>query len=456
MTDPAPPETGGGLIGLLQLDPKWVAGLALVAVFVLLMTERIHRTVLAGLMALALVALGVLDQHQAVAGIDFNTLGLLAGMMVIVALSRRSGLFEFVAIWTAKAVHADPRLLLAAMAVVTAVLSGLLDNVTTVLLTVPVTLLMVEKLRVPAFPFLASAVLSSNIGGSATLIGDPPNILIGSAADLGFTDFLVHVGPPAAINLVITILLLDALWGRKLSASEDTRGRIMAFDEGAAIEDRTLLIQSLTVIGLVILGLVLADLMGLEAATIALIGATVFLALRVIGQPAAQQAEQVRETLEQIEWPTLIFFAALFAIVAAAETSGLLPVIGQALIDLTDGSPLVTVMTVLWSAAIFSAFIDNIPFVATMIPLIEQMGTALPREFGLEPVWWALSLGACLGGNGSLIGAAANVTIASIAERQGERMDFFCYLKVGFPLMLVSVVVATGYLLATYFAPWTA
>lgn len=437
---------------IFGLDARIVSGVALVAVFVLLVTERLHRTMVAALTALLLVLAGVLTQEQAVEGIDFNTIGLLAGMMMLVGIARKSGMFEYLAIYAAKRVDADPRRLLMVMAVLTAVLSSLLDNVTTVLLTVPVTLLIAEKLRVPSFPFLFSAIFASNIGGAATLIGDPPNILIGSATGFTFTDFLMNVGPVCLANLIIMILVLDILWGRKLQAPESQREWVMRFEEQDALRDAKLVWQSVIVLGLTILGFILAEPLGLEAATVALAGGGLLLFLRIVARPIERQNKRVSESLEQIEWPTLAFFAALFVVVAGAEHSGLLTLVGEGLLAVTDGDPQKTVFTVLWTAALASAFMDNIPFVATMIPLIEIASAQIASAHHVDAVWWALSLGACLGGNGSLIGAAANVMVSSIAERNGEPIGFRRFMVYAIPMMLLSILMSSAYLWARYFA----
>lgn len=428
----------------------WVASGLLLVTYAAVISERVNRAVVALLGATLMVALGILTQEEAVAGVDFNTIGLLIGMMVIVAVTRRTGLFEYLAIGAAKLVRARPAAIMVMLQVVTAVVSALLDNVTTVLLVVPVTLVICERLEVKPYPLLVALVFASNIGGTATLIGDPPNILIGSRVGLGFNDFLANLAPVAVAIQGIACLAFHLLWGRRLAATARARARVMAFDERSAIADRGLLVKSLLVLAGVIAGFVLARRLGLEPATVALFGAAALLLLSCLGQRADEQTRAVAGAFEQVEWITIFFFVGLFIVVAGVERTGLLAVLATKLLALTGGDLRITAMAILWTSAIVSAFIDNIPFVATMIPLVNDMAPAFGGPEGLLPLWWALALGACLGGNGTLIGASANLTVAGLAERAGVRLTFLGYLKVAFPLMLLTILLAMAYLELRY------
>jgi Na+/H+ antiporter NhaD/arsenite permease-like protein len=426
-------------------SPLWVATALFVAVYAIIMSEKVNRAIIALVGAGLVILLGVMDQKEAMAAVDFNTLGLLLGMMLIVNITRRSGLFQYVAIWSAKKVKASPWGVLLMMSIVTAVFSAFLDNVTTVLLTVPVTLLITEELKVKPYPYLFAQIFASNIGGTATLIGDPPNIMIGSATGLTFNDFAFALTPLVVVALVATLVPLYFLWGRHLRADDEHRQRVMNFNEREAITDVRLLKQSLTVIALVILGFVLQRQIGVEPATIAVFGAATLMLIDNLGRDAETQSHNVHAALSEAEWITLMFFLGLFVLVHGVEKAGLIQMMAQALVDFTQGNFPLTALLILWSSAIVSAFIDNIPFVATMIPLIKALGPALGGDAALLPLWWALSLGACLGGNGTLIGASANLIVAGLSERAGIPFRFVEYLKVAFPLMLISIVLSHAY-----------
>jgi Na+/H+ antiporter NhaD/arsenite permease-like protein len=325
------------------------------------------------------------------------------------------------------------------MSVVTAVFSAFLDNVTTVLLTVPVTLLITEELKVKPYPYLFAQIFASNIGGTATLIGDPPNIMIGSAAGLTFNDFAVHLTPVIIVVMAATMVPLWFVWGRHLAADAEHRQRVMNFSEREAITDPHLLKQSLAVIVLVILGFMLQRQIKIEPATIAIFGAAVLLLLDNFGREAEKQSQKVHAALSEAEWITLMFFLGLFVLVYGLERTGVIRLLAEHLVAATRGDFRITTLAILWASAVLSAFIDNIPFVATMIPLIKALGPTFGGEQALQPLWWSLSLGACLGGNGTLIGASANLVVAGLAERAGTGFRFMEYLKVAFPLMLISI-----------------
>lgn len=435
--------TGSAVLGLPSI---WVASALLVATYAGVVSEKINRAVIALLGAILMVVLGILTQEKAVESVDFNTIGLLIGMMIIVAVSRRTGMFEYLAIRAAKLVKANPAAIMAMLQIVTAMVSAVLDNVTTVLLVVPVTLVICERLGVKPYPFLVAQIFASNIGGMATLIGDPPNILIGSRVGLSFNDFVVNLAPAALVIQAVACALLHLIWGRRLRATLRARAKIMAFNERSAIVDRGLLVKSLTVLAVVIAGFVLAPQLHLEPATVALFGAAALLLLTCLGRTAAEQTKAVARSLEEVEWITIFFFIGLFVVIAGVQSTGLLGMLADALLSVTGGDLRVTAMAILWASAILSSIVDNIPFVATMIPLVAEMAPSFGGPDGLMPLWWALSLGACLGGNGTLIGASANLTVVGLAERAGIRFAFVQYIKIAYPMMLLTIALSMIYL----------
>jgi Na+/H+ antiporter NhaD/arsenite permease-like protein len=417
---------------LLGLDPLILSTVILVVSYAVLLSEKVNRTVVALLGGALVIVTGLASQAQAFAAIDFNTIALLTGMMIIVAVTRASGMFEYVAIWSAKKVGADPVGVLVVLTLVTALFSAFLDNLTTVLLVVPIAMLIVEKLKVSPYPFLYSQILASNFGGTATLIGDPPNILIGSATGLSFMQFLGELGPVVALILIVMVPIFILLWRKELVTTDELRRRIMRFRESESIRDRGLLIKSMSVLTLVIAGFMVGEHYHIPPGTIAMLGASVLLLITGFGLGSKEQAEKVHEALSEVEWSALLFFCGLFVIVAGVEHAGLLTILGAELMTFTGGNAMTTAFATLWLAAIVSAAVDNIPFVATMIPLVESM------EAGL-------------GGNGTLVGAAANVMVAGLSERAGHPISFVKYLKVGLPLMLLTIVIANGYLYVRHF-----
>jgi Na+/H+ antiporter NhaD/arsenite permease-like protein len=347
-------------------------------------------------------------------------------------------------------VGASPAGVLALLAVVTAVFSALLDNVTTVLLMVPVTLVVTQELEVPPYPFLFAEVFASNLGGTATLIGDPPNIMIGSAAGLTFNDFVVNLTPVIVVTMLVQLAAIQLIWGRRLHTSVENRARVMAMDPRVAITDWRLLRQSLAVLFTVLVAFVCQRALHLQPGTIAVFGATVLLLLDSWWRTSEEQTHHVHGSLSDLEWITLFFFVGLFVVVSGVERAGLLHILAQKALALTGGEFNVMAVGILWASAVLSAVIDNIPFVVTMIPLVKELGPSFGGAAHLLPLWWALSLGACLGGNGTLIGASANLTVAGIAERKGVRFSFWTYTKTAFPLMLLTVAIAHLYLYLRY------
>ena len=443
-------SAGGFLASLTGPAATWVAVGVLLATYAVIMSERLNRAIVALLGAVLMIATGILNQTEAVAGIDFNTIGLLAGMMVIVSIARKSGIFEYLAIRAAKRARGSPVGMLALLALVTAVVSALLDNVTTVLLIVPVTLVICNELKVPPYPYLLSQVVASNIGGTATLIGDPPNIIIGAQVGLSFNSFVSNLAPVIAVILAVHLVAIHLFWGRDLRTSPAARARIMAMDERAAITDVRLLVKSLVVLGLVLAAFMGAHFIGLESGTIGIGGAALLLLLDNLGRPAARQSENVTQVFNEVEWVTLFFFIGLFVVVRGVEHTGVLHTLAGKMLAATGGELQATGLGILWSSALLSAIVDNIPFVATMIPMIKAMAPAFGGPDGLMPLWWALSLGACLGGNGTLVGASANLTVAGLAERNGVSFRFLTYTKHALPMMLVHVGIAHAYWMWRY------
>lgn len=448
---PLEPGEAVSHVVIFGMDPLWVSTILLIVSYVVLLSEKFNRTVVALLGGGLVIITGVVSQNQAIAAIDFNTIALLTGMMIIVAVTRTSGVFEFVAIWSAKKVKADPLGILIALSVVTALFSAFLDNLTTVLLVVPVALLIVEKLKVSPYPFLVSQIIASNVGGTATLIGDPPNILIGSATGLTFLQFLTNLGPVALMVMVVMIPIFKFMWGDELVASQKDRDSIMRFREADSITDVRLLVMSLGVLALVIVGFIVGEHYHIPPGTTAMFGAAVLLLITSIGLHSEEQSEMLHQALLEVEWSALLFFVGLFILVAGVEHAGLLNILGAALTDFTGGNGTLTMISTLWLSAIVSAAVDNIPFVATMIPLVESMESGLGSAEALQPIWWSLALGACLGGNGSLVGAAANVMVAGLGERSGCPISFTKFLQTGLPLMLLSIVIANIYLYLRYY-----
>ena len=436
---------------LFGLDPVILSASLLVITFIVLFSERFNRTVIALIGACTVIITGILTQEQAIAGIDFNTLALLTGMMIIVAVTRQTGFFEYIAIWAVQSVKGDPRGVLIVLALVTALFSAFLDNLTTVLLVVPIALLIAEKLEVSPYPFLISQILASNIGGTATLIGDPPNILIGSATGYSFTDFLFNLGPLVLILLLLTTLLLYFHLGASLQTSQENRSRVMNFRPADSIQDLGLLKLCLTLIAAVIAGFIFGEHYGIQPGTIAMFGAALLLFLCDFGKSVHKQGRRLRQALAEVEWGALFFFMGLFVLVHGVEHTGILHMLGGKLIQLTKGDPQTTAFSVLWMSALASSAIDNIPFVATMIPLVESMEVSLGGAEAIKPVWWSLALGSCLGGNGSLIGAAANVVVAGLGDRAGYPLNFIDFIKIGLPVMLLSIFIAHMYIYFVYF-----
>lgn len=415
-----------------------IAIVVFVVVIGLIISEKVNSAAAALAGAMALVVTGVMSAHRALSYIDFNTIGLLVGMMVLVAIIRQSGLFEYVAIKAAKMVHGDPWKIMIAFILLTAILSGILDNVTTVLLVGPMTIAIAKMLEINPVPFLMTQILASNVGGTATLIGDPPNIMIGSAANLSFVDFLKNTGLAVALVIVFMIVMMRFVYKKEIEVEGLDTSKIMNLDPDKSITDKPLLIKGVVVIVLVILGFIFHDQIGMETSVIALTAAAVML---IIG------GVNVDNAIQDVEWTTIAFFMALFVVVGGLTETGVIKQVAAVIIERTAGHPVMMMLILLWASALLSSFLNNIPFIATLIPLV----LALKADgMDAEPLWWAISLGACLGGNGTMIGASANVVLSDISTKHGYPITFKSYLRVGMPFMLGSVFISMVFLLVKY------
>jgi Na+/H+ antiporter NhaD/arsenite permease-like protein len=405
---------------------------------VVIASERVDRTKVALVGALLVVLSQTIDQEHAIEAVDWETIGLLAGMMLIVRVTEPTGIYTFLAIRAGQLARGRPLAIVISLALSTAVLSAFLDNLTTVLLMVPITFLLADALDIDPIPLVLIEIIASNIGGTATLIGDPPNILIAGATDLTFTDFLVNLAPIAALAFVVVTGMLYLVYRRRLQIAPQARERVMELDARKSIEDMPELRRTLPVLIVTILAFFVHGALGIEPATVALAGATVMLLVT---------RQTVEQALRGIEWPTLFFFVGLFVMVGALEQTGAIKEVADAIAAVTNGDRTAELLGITWVAAIGSGVIDNIPFTATMIPVVEQLQGASTRD---DAYWWALSLGACFGGNLTLIAAAANVAAAGMAERAGRPIGFMTFLKVGVPATIVSMLLATGYIAVRY------
>ena len=408
-----------------------VAVAVFVVVMITIMTEKLHRSLAAITGAMIVLALHVMPFDAAMEHIDFNTLGVLLGMMLFVSVVKLSGVFEFLAIKCARLAKGDPWKIMLLFVLLTAVLSAFLDNVTTVLLIGPMTLTVCKLLDVNPIPFFMTEILASNIGGTATLIGDPPNIMIGSAAGYSFFDFILYDAPAVAIILVAILGVFYSLYGRKMNVDDEHKARIMELDEHAQIKNRRLLKQSVVMTALVVVGFMAHGALGLESCIIALGAAGIIMLI---------SGESIEEALSNVEWTTLSFFAGLFVIVGALAETGVIGMLANGLIDATGGNVFITMLVLLIGSAVISSFLDNIPFVATMIPILLAMEST---GMDVTPLWWAVSLGAC-------IGASANVVLSDISKKHGYEITFAKFFKTGFPIMLLTILIAGVYLVVRF------
>jgi len=424
----------------MEQQAYYAIGIFLV-IYGLIVSEKIHRTVAAMIGGVVMIAGGIVDQETAIHHIDFNTLGLLIGMMIMVSVISDTGLFRAIAVMAAKRAKGEPVRILISLAVLTAIASAFLDNVTTVLLMAPVTFGIARQLRVTPIPFIIAQFMASNIGGTATLIGDPPNIMIGSAEkSLTFMSFIWNLAPIAGIVLLAYLPIYVWLFRKQIRTTPELKAELLRMDASGLIADRRLLRQSLVILSLTVAGFFLHQSLHLESATVALAGA--FLLLLLAGE------RRMEEAFTRVEWATIFFFVGLFVLVSGLVETGVIAELAAHAIEWTGGDLAATSMLILWLSAIASAFLDNIPFVATMIPLIQEMGRMGVND--LEPLWWSLALGACLGGNGTLIGASANLIAAGLSAKEGYPIRFLSYMKIGFPLMLLSIALCSVYIYLRY------
>jgi Na+/H+ antiporter NhaD/arsenite permease-like protein len=434
----------------------WIATAIFILVYGLIVTEKIHKTILAIVGASTMIVLGILTQadafHSPELGIDWNVIFLLVSMMIIINIMKPTGVFEYIAIKSAKVAKGKPFAIMAIFSVVTAVVSAFLDNVTTVLLIAPVTLLICQALELDVVPYLITEAIASNIGGTATLIGDPPNIMIASKAQLDFMAFVYNLTPVVILVLIAYVITIKFVFGKRLTVKEDLRQRVMAMNENEAIKDPALLKKSLAVLAVTITGFIFHGMLHFEPATIALFGAGLLLLVSGTKEP--------HHILAEAEWTTIFFFMGLFIIIGGVVNVGLIKWMSIKVLEITQGNLFGTSMIILWFSAFASAFIDNIPYVATMNPLVIDMAKQLwPNVTGLDllhhpdlmPIWWSLALGACLGGNGTAIGASANVIVVGMAEKMGKPISFKKFMLYGMPLMIESVIICHAYIWIRYY-----
>jgi Na+/H+ antiporter NhaD/arsenite permease-like protein len=419
------------------MNPVWLAGGIFLITYALIVTERVHRTIAALLGGVAIIIFGVLEQDQAFHSIDWNVIFLLAGMMIIASILSETGVFQWIAVQSVRLGKGNPYRIMIILVLVTAITSALLDNVTIVILMAPVTLFIAASLGVSPVPFLIALILASNIGGTATLVGDPPNILIGSAAGIDFVTFAANLAPIALFILVVFLGLAWLLFRSDFKDVTSDSSSLEAIDVSELITNRPLLRKSLIVLAGVMLGFLLHGMLHLQPATIALAGATLLMLWGRI---------DLEHVLDEIEWTALFFFIGLFIVVEALVMVGIIEAVAQAALRLTGANLQMTSMLLLWLSAVASGIVDNIPYTATMIPVVENLGKAMP----IEPLWWSLALGACLGGNATLVGAAANVVVANLSEKSGHPISFGLFLRYGTIVTFVSIVLASVYVWVRY------
>ncbi len=408
-------------------------------VYAFIVSEKVAPSVVALLGASVMIIMKIIPQHKAFEHIDLDVILLLINMMILVHILEGTGLFEYIAIFAAKLVKGDPVLVMVMLFIVTALLSAFLDNVTTVVLITPIAILIANEMRVTAIPFLMTLIFGSNIGGTATLIGDPPNIMIGMAAKLTFMDFLINLTPIVVINIVIMAIVFYFLFKKKLHVTNEDKARIMDFDERKMIKDYVLLKKSLFVFFITMFGFIFHGMLGLEAATISIFSAAILLLMSKSNAEAA---------FKKVEWLTIFFFIGLFMIVGGLVETGVINWASLKMIAFTNNDTETAAKVILVFSGIMSAIIDNIPYTATMIPLIKQMGE---HGMNIQPLWWALSLGACLGGNGTLIGASANVVVGHMSKKTGHPLTFMMFLPYGLLVLCISLITAYGYIMIRYF-----
>ena len=418
--------------------PQIVSIVIFVVVFAFIISEKIHRTTAALAGAVLLILTGIVTFDVGMEHIDFGTLGVLVGMMIFVAVVKQSGIFEYIAIKTAKAAKGNPWVIMVLFCIITAVLSAFLDNVTTVLLIGPVTFTVCKMLKMSPVPYFIVEIMASNIGGTATLIGDPPNIMIGMQAGLSMMDFIVYNGPAIVVIMVVAIGMFYIMYGRKMSATSEEMESVMHLHAHEAITNKSLFHKSVAMTVIVALAFVLHSAIGVEPSVVALTAAAIMLII---------SGAEIEKVLLDVEWATIGFFAGLFIVVGGLVETGVINMLANGLIDITGGDVMITIIVLVWASAIISSFLDNIPMVATLIPIIMAIGNT---GVDVMPYWWAISLGACIGGIGTLIGASANVVLSGMSKTYGYPITFMDYTKVAFPMMLVFTAISCVYLVLRF------
>lgn len=422
------------------MDVFFYAAVAIfIVTYAIIVFEKVHFTVIALAGAVLMVILGIMSQEQAVEGVDFNTLGLLIGMMIIVSIAKKSGMFQYVAIWASRVGKGDPKKIFILFGLLVATFSAFLDNVTTVLLMVPVVFVITNNLKISPKPFLLETILLSNIGGTATLIGDPPNILVGSAVGLSFNDFIINLAPVVLVIALASIAILCRVYKKDLVTTAENKAIVMKFDPKKTITNYSLLKKSLFVLGLVLLGFFTHSITHLEVATIALAGASLLLLMTCF---------EPEKCLNDVEWTSIFFFVGLFVLVAGIEKVGAIRMMAETLIKVTGDNQIMMTFAILWGSAILSSIVNNIPFIATMIPLIKDVGAI--TGVNLAPIWWALLIGTDIGGNATIIGASANVIVNTMGEKEGHKFEFIEYMKLAVPMTFVALLIGTVYIYLRY------
>ena len=418
--------------------PQIISIVIFIVVFALIISEKIHRTTAALAGAVVLILTGIVTFDVGMEHIDFGTLGVLVGMMIFVAVVKQSGIFEYIAIRTAKIAKGNPWTIMVLFCIITAVLSAFLDNVTTVLLVGPVTFTVCKMLKLSPVPYFIVEIMASNIGGTATLIGDPPNIMIGMQAGLSMLDFIVYNGPAVIVIMIAAIAMFYVLYGKKMSATADEMESIMHLHAHEAITNKRLFHQSVAMTLIVALAFVFHSAVGVEPSVVALTAAAIMLII---------SGAEIEKVLLDVEWATIGFFAGLFIVVGGMVETGVIDMLANGLIDITGGDVMITIIVLVWASAIISSFLDNIPMVATLIPIILAIGNT---GVDVMPYWWAISLGACIGGIGTQIGASANVVLSGMSKSYGYPISFMEYTKLAFPMMLVFTAISCVYLVLRF------
>ena len=412
--------------------------------YLFIITEWVNKMLASLIGGFLIIITGIVHQHEALIAVDWNVIFFLIGMMLVISVLKKTGVFMYLAIKTAKVANGKPLMIMILMFLVTAILSAFLGSVTTVMILVPIVLLISGELKISPIPFIITMVIASNMGGAATMVGDPPNILIGSATDYQFLDFLFNLTPPVVIITISSIVLIKIIYRKQMRVSNENRARLMSYREATLIKDRKLLVRSSIVLLLMLIALSMQGILKLETATVSM-SAGLFLLL-------ISDRKKVESVLtNDIDWMTIFFFIGLFMLVESLVQTGFIDITAQRIVAATKGQPMMASMMILWLSGIFSAIIDNVPFVAAMIPMVQKMGELMNNTNAMHPIWWSLALGTCLGGNGTLIGASANIVAVGIANRNGFHISFKQFTIIGAIFTLNSLVISTLYILFRYF-----